>query len=88
MRQKKPTEKLEPGVIAYLKRHGESSTANIGDDYFPSNGNASNPGTLAVSSVLRSLKKRGIVSSRFVSGRGWGRTLWQLTASQATEEGK
>lgn len=38
----------------------------------------SNPGTLAATSILRSLEKRGIVARRWVSGKGYGRTLWHL----------
>jgi len=66
-------------IVSELKRcGGEVSSANLGLVLKHSNGMASNPGTLAATSVLRSLEKRGIVARRWVSGKGYGRTLWRL----------
>ncbi len=66
-------------ILSELKRcGGEASVANLGQILKESNGMASNPGTLAATSILRSLEKRGIVARRWVSGRGYGRTLWRL----------
>lgn len=69
---------LERVILKSLSRGGEWSTANLGNEWFAPNGGASNPGTLAAASVLRSLRRRGIVVSRVECGRDYMRTLWRL----------
>lgn len=77
MKQERPKE-IEGIILAYLGRVGSDTTANIGSEWFASNGQASNPGTLAAASVLRSLERRGIVTGHKEIGKGYMRTIWTL----------
>lgn len=65
-------------ILAELKRWPEASTATLGVVLKESNGMASNPGTLAAASILRSLERRGLVKSRIEAGPGYRRTKWRL----------
>lgn len=70
---------LERKILTLLASVGEASTANIGSECVKfTNGNASNPGTLAASACLRRMEKAGKVKSREESGKNFMRTLWRL----------
>lgn len=70
---------LERKITAHLAEQGELSTADLGGNIRGQTAMCSNPGTLAAAACLRRMEKRGIVQSRFVSGKGWGRTMWRLS---------
>jgi len=74
-------------ILDYLRKHGETSVANLGRLIRdPMGGQNSNPGTLAASSVLRSLEKRGLVRRRADVGTTHHRTMWRLSDSAPTKD--
>ena len=69
---------LEYAILALLADGRERSTAEIGSECVKfSNGNASNPGTLAAAACLRRMEKRGVVRSRRDVGPTHYRTQWR-----------
>ena len=69
-------------ILEYLRKNGEASVANLGRLIRdPMGGQNSNPGTLAASSVLRSLERRGLVRRRVDTGPTHHRTMWRLSHS-------
>jgi DNA-binding PadR family transcriptional regulator len=69
---------LESAIIALLSDGRERSTAEVGSDCVKfSNGNASNPGTLAAAACLRRMEKKGIAKSRRDVGPTHYRTQWR-----------
>lgn len=76
----KKTER-EKLLLDCLRDHGETSVANLGRLLVSGRGGQnSNPGTLAATSILRSLEKRGLVKRRNVTGPTFNRTVWSLVA--------
>ena len=66
-------------LVQALHERGEMTPAELGRLIVgPKTGTNSNPGTLAASSVMKSLERRGLVRRRVDSQRNNYRTLWRL----------